>query len=423
AAAAFLTRATELTPDRSTRARRALDAAFAAVVAGAFDAARALLPVCTVVPVDAWHEARIDLLRSQLAFASSRGKEAIPLLLTAARRLEPLDLEMARATYLDALVAAVIGSRLNDGVGPAEVAKAVRAAPRPSGGPSSGDLLLDAFCALVEEREDAVGTCRDALAALRSDPEPKLRHLWESTILAIALWDDESWDAVSERHIRLARETGALGELPFMLGSRVHFLGYCGDLSAAAALVAEEHSVVEATGSGGPAPYGALCVAAWQGRDRDARELLGIARRVATASDEGTGVALTECWHALLRNGLGEYEAAFTAAARATEDPSEFATQCWGLPELIEAAARTGRADVAADALERLTERTTASGSRWARGLEARCRALVTGSEEDYRGRSTSWAGPVPAPTRLAPICCMGSGCAGRAAGATLGAS
>lgn len=97
--------------------------------AGAFDAARTLLTIARGGPVDELQRARIDLLDAQLAFASSRGNEATPLLLAAARRLESLNLELTRQTYLDAFSAAQFAARLNDGVGVAEVARAARAAP------------------------------------------------------------------------------------------------------------------------------------------------------------------------------------------------------------------------------------------------------------------------------------------------------
>ena len=106
-------RAAALTEDPARRAGRALAAAQASVQAGAFDAAHGLLASTEADPLDESGRALIDLLRAQLAFASSRGIEATPLLLAAARRLEPLDLSLARETYLDAFSAALFGARLN----------------------------------------------------------------------------------------------------------------------------------------------------------------------------------------------------------------------------------------------------------------------------------------------------------------------
>jgi DNA-binding CsgD family transcriptional regulator len=382
AAAAFLTRAAELTPDPSTKVRRALDAGFAAVAAGTLDPARAQLTVAAASPVDEWQQARTDLLRAQLNFASSRGRTATPALLAAARRLEPLDVDLARETYLDALIAAQIGSRLNDGIDAVDVAEAAHAVRRrPDAESTSAGRLLAAFSALTVNYQTAVPLCRAVLRGLRggdeAQPEQRLRWLWEGTILAIELWDDDSWYFLSDHGLRIARAAGALQELPFMLGSRIQLLGYCGELSTAAALSDENESVLEAMGVSG-APYGAVCVAAWRGRADEAYELAETAIGAALANDEGTGVAVSECWKALLYNGLGRYDEALAAALSATADPRELSVQNWGLPELIEAATRTGQADLATNALDRLAERTQASGTRWALGVEARARALLS---------------------------------------------
>jgi DNA-binding CsgD family transcriptional regulator/tetratricopeptide (TPR) repeat protein len=391
AAAAFLTRATELTPVPAQRVRRALDAAFASVQAGAFDSARTLLTIAGGGPVDELQRARIDLLRAQLAFASSRGNEATRLLLAAAGRLEPLDLGLARQTCLDAFSAAQFAARLNDGVGVAEVARAARAVPRRGDGePTAGDLLLDAFGALTDDYETAVPLCRDALRHLRAvdiSARERLRWLWQGCVLALELWDDESAYALSDRHLQIARRTGALSELPLALGSRTPILVFCGELSAAASLVEEARAVVEAMGVG-EAPYGALTLAAWRGQARQARELIEVTLREVRSRGEGVGVAICEYSHAVLGNGLGEYDEALAAARRACEDPQEMVAHNWGLTELIESAARTGRTDLATDALDRLASKARASGTDWALGVEARSRALLSdGDDADMRHR------------------------------------
>ncbi|TQS41909.1 ATP-binding protein [Cryptosporangium phraense] len=385
AAAAFRTRAAELTPDRRVRVRRAVDAAFAGVAAGAVDSARTLLATAAAGPLDERQQARTDLLRAQLAFVTSRGRGATPLLLAAARRLEPLDPPLARETYLDAMVTAWLGSRLSD-VDPATVAEAVPRAPTET----PVDFLLDAFIALTGDFADAVPACRAALAVLRDDdaPESHLRRLWEGTMLAIELWDDESWDVLSERHLRAARRVGALQELPFMLGGRAPLLMYRGELSAAWALAEENYAINEATGIP-TAAYGAVCVAAARGDEPLARRLIAEAISAAEATDEGTGIALAECWHALLCNGLGQYDEALAAAVRSTENAHEVTIPAWALPELVEAATRHGSADVAVRALARLSERTLASGTDRALGVEARCRALVTGDEASFTAALT----------------------------------
>jgi hypothetical protein len=102
AGAAFHERAAELTPDPARRARRALAAAQSKHHAGAPDAALRLLALAEAGPLDELEQARAQLLHAQITFAATRGRDAPPLLLEAAKRLEPLDATLARETYLDA---------------------------------------------------------------------------------------------------------------------------------------------------------------------------------------------------------------------------------------------------------------------------------------------------------------------------------
>ena len=389
ASAAFLTRATELTPDPGARTRRALSAAFANVQAGAFGPTQALITIAADGPADDMQRAQIDLVRAQLAFASSRGREATLLMLAAAQRLKPLSIQVARQTYLDAFSAAQFAARLNEGVGTAEVARAVRSAPRPpDAAPTPGDLLLDAFAWLTEDYAEAVPLGREALTRLRSDPgsaREHLRWLWQGCVLALELWDDHSADDLSGHHLHMARRMGALSELPLALGSRTPILVFCGELTAAASLVEESRSVHEAAGIA-EAPYGALVLTAWRGQAREATELIGAAIGDASARGEGVGVAICEYSHAVLCNGLGQHEEALAAARRACADPAEMVAHNWGMIELIEAAARTGRACLAAGALERLTAKAHACRTDWALGVEARSRALLSGGDTAETG-------------------------------------
>lgn len=379
AAAAFLTRATELTPDRTTRVRRALDAAFANLKAGAFDTARRQLTLAGEGPVDELQQARTDLVQAQLAFVSRRGKEAAPRLLAAARRLEPLDPELARETYLDAFSAAQFAARLDDGGAVADLARAARNAAHRSGAePTATDLLLRAFAALTDDYAAAVPVGRDALAALRGDTDStRLRLLWQGSVLALELWDDEAAYALSDHQLRSVRRSGALSELPLALSSFVPVLVFCGEVSAAGALVEEAQSIQEAAGIT-EAAYGALCYGAWRGQERATRELIDVKLREARSRGEGIGIAVCEYARAVLCNGLGQYEEALAAATGACADPRELVVHNWGLTELVEAATRTGRSDLAAEALQRLSSKARASGTDWALGMEARAQALVS---------------------------------------------
>ena len=380
AAAAFLQRAAALTRDRGRRAQRALNAAQSKLHAGAFEPAAALLEMAESGPLDELGRARIDLLHAEIAFASSRGSEAPPLLLAAARRLERLDVALARETYLEAISAAVFAGHLARGPGVREVAAAARAAPPPPV-PRIPDRLLDALAVRFTDGYSAsVSILQRAVQAFcdeTSSGQEALRWLWLASTSPSELWDLERWRALANRHVTIAREAGALSELPLALTSCVFPHLFAGELAAAASLVEEARTVSEAIGSN-LAPYGALGLAALRGREREARALIDATMRDVAPRGEGIGVTMSHWANALLCNGLGRHEGALAAARQAAAHEDELTVPRWGLVELVEAAARGGAPELASDALERLSASTRASGTDWALGVEARSRALLS---------------------------------------------
>jgi DNA-binding CsgD family transcriptional regulator len=383
AAAAFLEHAATLTPDPGRRARRALAAAQAKHQAGAGDAALGLVAAAEAGPLTEHERARAHLLRGQIAFASRRGMAAPVLLLEAARRLEPLDVQLARDTYLEALSAGLYAGRLAiAGGGVREAADAARAAP-PAEPPRPADLLLDGLAAVITEGYTSGGPIlKRALSAFRGDDitrEEELRWLWLASHAAIVLWDFDSWDALTRRQLDLVRESGALTVLPIALSSRIGVHVNAGEFAAAAALVDEVDAVTQATGIR-LAPYGALGLAAWRGREDEAIGLSDATIGELTARGEGMGLTFIEWTTAVLYNGLGRYEDALAMATRANAHPEELWSSLW-LHELIEASALSGRADLAAEALDLLSQMAQVSGTDWALGVEARSRALVTDGE------------------------------------------
>jgi hypothetical protein len=148
AAAALMKESVLLTPEPERQAGRALEAAQATFAAGAFAHALSLLAVAEARPLEPLERARIDLLRAQVMFASQRGNLALPLLLAAARRLEPLDLKLALDTYLDAFAAAMFAGRYADGPGIRDVASAAQYALQHPELPRKGDLLLKAVATM-----------------------------------------------------------------------------------------------------------------------------------------------------------------------------------------------------------------------------------------------------------------------------------
>jgi len=388
AAAAFLEQATRLTPSPALRGERALAAAKAKHQAGAPDAALGLLATAHEGPLDELQRARVDLLRGQIAFAVNRGSDAPPLLLSAAKRLEPLNVGLARDTYLDALWAAMFVGRLASGGGLLEVAQAARRAPASAQPPRAADLLLDGLALLITEGFVA-GTpmLRRALSAFRSEDasrEEGLRWLWLACRAAANLWDDETWAVLAIRQVQLARDAGALTVLPIALNSRIYMHLNAGELTAAAELIEEVEAVTDATGSR-LAPYGVLLLAGWRGREAAASELIEASMKEVVARGEGLGLTVIQWASAVLYNGLGRWEDALAAAQRAGEDPHEQLFSTWAAVELIEAATRGGMPEQAAGALERLSRSTGASGTDWALGIEARSRALISDGEAAER--------------------------------------
>jgi DNA-binding CsgD family transcriptional regulator len=391
AAAAFLQRAVTLTVDPARRADRALAAAQSKHQAGAPDTALELLAMAQAGPLDELQQARAELLRAQITFAVTRGRDAPPLLLAAAKRLEPLDATLARETYLDAFSAALFAGRLARGGGVREVAEAVLAADwgeSPRRSPLACNLLLDGLAILTTQGYAAAATTlKGALRAFRDEPmseEDTLRWLWLACRIARALGDDASWDELTDRQVQLARNAGALSLLPIALIERFGVQLFVGDLDAAASLVAEAEAVVEATGSQ-LAPQGAIALAAWRGREAEASALIQASRQEVERRGEGLWLIATEWASAVLFNGLGRYEDALAAAEQAAEDPHELGVSTWVPTEIIEAAVRSGAPERAAGPLRRLQEISRAAGTDWALGVEARSRALLSDGEAAER--------------------------------------
>jgi DNA-binding CsgD family transcriptional regulator len=380
AAAAFLERATILTLDPMRRTERALAAASANLRAGAFDAVRRLLSLAEAGASTELQQALIDLIAADLAFVTTRGSDAPSLLLKAAKRLEPIDVDLCRATYLQAFSAAILAGRLALGGGVVEVARAAGAAPPPRHAPRTPDLLLDGLAAHFDGGYEAgLPILRRALQVfgMSMSVDEQLRCHWVAGVVAPHLWDHDRWHLLSGRHVDLARSTGALSELPLALGLRAVAMLFAGDLSGAASLVTEHQIAVDATGSriSSPAELG---LAALRGRQAEAVALIDATITGANVRGEGIGIAAAEWANAVLNNGLGDYETAMRAAQRATAHSVEIVVHGWATAELVEAAVRGGHRDVAADALRQLVQTTTPSGTDWARGVEARSRALLS---------------------------------------------
>ena len=377
-AAAFLQRSVALTGAPALHTERALAAAQASLHAGAPDAAAALLTTAGKGVLDELQRCRLDRLRGQTAFASRRWPEAQSLLLRAAKGLERLDAELARSTYLDAWGAAAFAGRPVGGDGLLAVSHAALAAPAPVGPPRPSDLLLDGLATLIARgRSAAAPILRQASRAAverSSEAVSGLAVGWVSA--ACALWDDVAVHQIAAAQVQTSRRAGALTRLPLDLNAFAMTTAAAGNFSAAREAVAEAEAIARATGARIP-PYGAGLIAALRGDEADAISLLQSMVAQATADRNGDAVVHAHWMSAVLFNGLGRSAEAMLAAESALGDFAERHVSAWALVELIEAAVRSGNGDRAGGALEALSAAVAATpDSDWARGLEARSRAL-----------------------------------------------
>ncbi|MEU0791769.1 AAA family ATPase [Amycolatopsis sp. NPDC005961] len=378
AAAAFLHRSVALTVDPARRTDRMLSAAEASFQAGDVEDADRLLSAVGVYPLDALQRGQAAVLRGQVAFATLDGANATARTIEAARQLEPVAPQAARETYLTAWGIAVT---FTDPASLLEVSRAVRLLPPPAD-PGPLDLLLDGYAQLVTDGTAAAAdTLRRAAAALVNLPaEQVLRWGWVATGGIAAVWDDEGMRELCDRWLRVARDAHALRELPFLLTTSSFASSWTGDFEATAASIAEADAVAAATGNPLP-PYGELRLLSLRGREPEAADLIAATIRASTAAGLGMGNTAAQWAAAVLYNGLGRYPEAMRAAM-ATTYVSEPGISTWLLPELVEAASRSGEPEIAREALDRLTETTRSFDTDFARGVEARTRALVTDGPE-----------------------------------------
>ncbi|MUM29917.1 helix-turn-helix transcriptional regulator, partial [Mycolicibacterium sp. CBMA 295] len=400
AAATFLERAAVLTADPALRSSRAIAAAAAKREAAAPEAAYELLSLAELSPLTELQQAQVGRLRAQMEFTRSRGglpgappvRHAAALLLDAAKRLENLDDELARETYIEALAAAMYASRSQPEalVLAAEAAYAAVAGIEAPARPI--DFLLIGMATLVTDGlPAAVDHLRTALElwcehARRHDGRAlhwlALAFPIMQESLAGEIWDNDLIDRLATDMIGYARATGALALLPPVIAYQagVHVLE--GEFVTAARLLEEADTIAEAIGHH-PMKYHKVELAAWRGDLTEAGDLIEAGRAEGIAKGEGRLLGVTGYVAAVLYNGLGRYEEALAAAQQACEY-HDLGFYGWCLLELTEAGVRVGKRDVAEDAVRRLEAGAGASETDWGLGTLASARALVAdGAEAD----------------------------------------
>jgi DNA-binding CsgD family transcriptional regulator len=387
AAAAYLRRAAELTPDDGRRAERLLSAAEAEFAAGG--ATRALLLVDRIGPElrDPGRRAAALHLRGAVQSALGDGRQASSTLLKAAQALMPLDSRAARDTLLEALIAAFYSGRRAR----AEALEAIGAAgPGSRDDPCVADLILDGYTTLLTDGPVAAGPLlRRAVDALTADdlPDEALRWLGCGMWAGSELFDREAGYVMGNRWVALGRENGALMALPLALD----YLGTCeaitGRLDAAETTNAAGRDILAATGNRDRLGTRAveLLVPAWRGDEARVRELAAAMIRDSLERDQGAGVFYAHLALGILEISMCDYPAALDHVRVLMDDNGPYFGAAV-LPEAVEAAVRCGDERLADLAVERLTMRAQGDSNELVLGLLTRCQALTAGTQdgEDY---------------------------------------
>jgi DNA-binding CsgD family transcriptional regulator len=384
AAAAFLERAALLTADGARRANRNLAAAEAKRDAGALEPALRLLTAVESEPPSELRGALTEQLRGRIAFDQRRGADAAALLLSAARRLEPFDARLARDAHLEALAAAVWATDPDRRDQLRDAGLAARNAPTLHHSLRATDLFLDAFALRVTAGyEVAAPALTRALAAIHDlnlGADNVERMVWLAGnriggVAALEAWDFDAAFALARQQVSIARGSGALVQLQFVLNFEANNVVLTGDLERASSLIEEERRLSIMTGVP-PLGYSGLFVEAFRGDP--ARGLPLIAATIATATANGLGrtIGYAHCANAILCNALGRHADALRSARRVVAgDMLGFST--FAAPELAEAASRTGDLVALAEIDRWMQVRASATPTEWAIGIAALVGALA----------------------------------------------
>jgi len=392
AAAAFLTRAAELTPDPAVRTGRALAAAEAHREIASFDSARRLLATADLGPLTDLQRARCAQLRTRLVFASARADgdagalvAVIPQFTAVAGQLETLDAGAATEAYLEALSAAMYVGRTAGGFA-SDVATTARAALAKMEPTTPLDLVTHALAErLAVGAVKAMPAMRRALDALKqSVRDGSDGWFWRAfplvhDCLIHETWDDD-WREISAHAVQLATDSGALALLPSALLSRAGAAVENGELQTASGLVAEANELAMAIDYA-PLKYHRIIVAAWRGDEAETTSLATAALESGRARGEGRVIGLAYYATVVLNVGLGRYSEALAAARRAFEY-DDLGFYCELLAEMVEAGVRGDDRVLAEQAFDSLRDRTRAAGTPRALGALARSHALLSSGQQ-----------------------------------------
>lgn len=404
ARAQFLTRAAELTPEPLLQATRLLAAAQAHLIAADPVAAQSLLERATPELSDPVLQARARRLGAALEVYFTRLPAVPVMLLGAVEMARSREERLTRDLLFEALQIAFVTGRRATGTSLLDVAGIALRGPGAPEEATVPDLLLDAFATRVAAgHAQAVPLLREVIAALatRTDlAETDMPLAMLGSVAADELWDLAGRAALLSNLDRADRASGALIALRVTLQATSLLHVWSGNFVAAMACHSEADELGAAVGAPAQSAH-RVEMLAWQGLAAETREALGIIRTLWDAQ-LGIGVAATFGLAALttLELGLGNYAAALSAARQVfEEDVPGYGGRI--LPDLIEAAVRSGDLTVTATALRRLEARAGAAGTPWALGVLARSRALL--AADDDAGGMYAEALALLGTTRLLP--------------------
>ena len=376
---AFLERAAQLTADPGRQAARRLAAAEAGLVAGDITGADVLAEHAAPHLAQPLTRARARRVHGLCLQAQGRTTEAVGTLVDAALEMSAADPGRARDTMLEALSAA----QMDGWFGPenAEVAAAVRRLPQPPT-PAPGDGLLEGFAAIHEGRTtEGYALLRKgvrSVAAARDSSDTVLPRLVACLQAARLLFDHSMWTDLERYWIPAFRDRGAVTTLIPVLFSLGNDILQAGRLSAAETALAEGRTLAEGVGNREWLDGFAVSELSLLALRGNAPECQAAAARLLSKPIRKPFRDLTHLAVAVLELGVGRYDAALDAALEAQA--------LWPLlsPEdSVEAAMRCGRAEIAQAALADFAPLAAASGTPWALGVTARCRALLAGDEPE----------------------------------------
>jgi DNA-binding CsgD family transcriptional regulator len=395
AAAAYLWRAFELTPERERAAARLLEVARAELTAGHGPQVRAILERARATGLGSDHDADAAWTEALVNIVAGDVRQALSLLAGALPRIERGDTKRAVGSCFAAHAVLLAGGHLVDEPTRRMIAgETLAVLDRCEVREPLAQLVNGVAARVADGPAVATPVLRAAVTCARDD-QARLqmvagRHVhvvyFDAALAACDLLDDQAWDELTHAWAQLARGSGALAALPVALSLRSWLEVLQGRLGSATSHLAEIEDVVSLTGSrgllGSPAPA-AVLRDAWQGNEEATRS--GARRAMRDAHERGQGMGVDQAYAALtvLELGAGRYDAALRAARRVFDHDS-VGVASLALADLVEAAARCAEMDLAGQALGRLSERAATAGTPWASGMVARARALLhTGDHAD----------------------------------------